>query len=364
MELNNEVSIFDVEDIDLDIGELDFTLDDSIIEGSGIDLKMDSQESVKDRETIEFDYLYTITPLGLNFNVLLKEDPVVLEEVLGTFLNNLSIKGELREFFHESEIFLNHIDGKHKELMDSDIKMYEIAVDIVDKFRYNLDKLKSSLNVYRYESAPINKDTVTFRGIVDKGKGGSTIDLTKVNSYTFKNSLLAEITASNINNRKDSILHSYHDELESTLEMGSDFYEFIGYVYGITLNRNSKMKLEEVLKLERDSLIPREPSKVKMEDKLDRILTYANTSYNYTEDEIDVLKFLGFPHLICKKEEYVKPDLDGLIKDITLSMSKNDYVTRARENVQKSSRKTLAWMKKMKIYMDNLGDNNLGNLMF
>lgn len=351
LDLNLEI---DLDDLELNLGDLGDNLQDITM----------VETSTKEKKEVvsKFDFLYSISPLGINFNVILKEDPKVLIDLLGIFLNNSGLKGELKEFLLESEVFLEHIRHKSKSLLNTDPELYIATEEIVETFEFNLNKIREELKMYKYDEVQIRYDTPTYRTYLGKTNNVETIDFSRLNSFDFKDSVMNDIIDTETSNIRESILYSYHNGLESVLSINENFLEFIGFIYNLILNKPTTLSLKEISGTA--EFIDLKLNQPLLTNKLEALLRFQSKSYQYDSTEHKAMVALDFPYAICGREEFLKADIDGMLRDITRLLTKNSRVVKADENRTRNNMQTLMWLKQIKIFFDNKKTNSIGEIYF
>lgn len=345
----NEDFSFDLEDLGVDIGE----------ESS------DLQKPVATKED-SFDFMYSITPLGINFNVVLKEKPETLKNILSLVLSHVEDRGRVKEFLKDCDIFIAHMNHVLDDMYETGHELYDTANDICLIFKENVNFLRSRLRVYNYSGVAIDSDSDNFNSLIKSdGENQYAFDVYSLTQYETQNRIRAEIAFYKHKDLNNSPVFLYCNEFDSLLEANDNVTNLMVFVKQMlaTSSSSASKGLEKCLTSGKTGeFASKSPS---YQSSVLDMIRYTKRSYEYTENEVRAMEILGFPSDICNREEFLKPNIELIIQDkankTKLIHDDKNYDMRNYEK----SKDVLLWMKKAKVYIQSKENKaDMGALYF
>ena len=344
-------------DFSFDLGDLGFDIEE---------LTPVEQSNTTHKEDL-FDFMYSITPLGINFNVILKEQPNTIKNILSLVLSHIEDRGRIKEFFRDCDIFILHMEQVLDNMYQSNHELYDVANDIYLTFKENVNYLRSKLKVYNYNGVAVDGDSQNFNNLIKNDVDNqSAFDVYSITRLDVQNTIRNEIATYKHIDLNNSPIYLYCNEFDSLLtanENISNLMVFVRQLLSISTTPTAKtLKKMMTSGISTKEFADKSPS---YRNTIIEMLDYTDTSYHYTEEEMTAMELLGFPTEICNREQFLKPNIEVIIRDkankTKLVYNEKDFEMRN----QQTSKQVLLWLKKAKIYIENKGNRtDMGALYF
>lgn len=289
LELNEEANsqILFEDDGDIDISDM-------FAEGELEEVEMleDTSSSIATKQDL-YDGKMDVSYYGMIPLVIYKEDPTVLTAIVNLTAQNAASKIKLANIIKEARIFLNHVEIKLKEKENREGVESEEAREVYTRLSDNIVALESAFSLFNYSTAISDKE-VKVNALVN-GTIKDLVDANKVQEaiasciLTDKFDRQTEVSyVSTLSGRYGSFL-----KVSSNIDRIVDAYDEYINDKDLDVSKDSSLKL------------------------VDSLLKYSKTSYEYTKDELDLLKELDFPKTLAGLEKYLKSDVTPVLKELS-----------------------------------------------